>query len=755
MRLNLKIKTFGLTILTILLTSLIIGFLSYTITKRNLTQSFQARFERQNSQIHTILKNIEDKIKTYAFIIAQDKELIKALEKEDVGALEKILTSYFKELHRLDPLISTLEVTNKAGIVVMRGHNPQKRGDDKSKVYSVSLALQGNPTSGFEISPTTKEIACDAVLPVKSGPSIIGTLKVGAYLKSAFGEELKRLTQLEIAFYSKVGKEKPVFTTLKEAPSLKEEIYAKAKELKARKIFLGKENYLIGYHPLIGSEGEIKGILATFSSFKEVENSQKKLTNSLLIAVAPITISMLALSFILVSFLLRRINTLNTLVGKVTAGELDVNSDQVSLKERDEIDTLTKSFFHLVQNLGNIISQILNNILKLTMSSDNLRAKKDVIRKALNENFVRLENVTTAHKQMTDTILDIAKNITKAEEDAKLTMKSAEEGKNVLGRTVEEIRKVYKTTENTFALFNKLNQSVNEIGNIVSLIKDIADQTNLLALNASIEAARAGEAGKGFAVVANEVKNLAQNTIKATQAISEQIENIQRETFATTESMNLTKELVERATRATEEVRSTFMEIIESVEKLKDAIVSISSAVEEQSIVSNDVAKNLEEILEFSKKIEQESRIFDEATNNLTFVVEELRNLTSTFKTKVSEVYMLDLAKSDHRIFLGRIENALDGLITLDPKALADHTQCRFGKWYLNEGNKLLGHLSSFKAIDEPHKKFHEFTKACISAYNAGKKEEAKKIFEEMEEISEEIVNLLETTKMDYLGKSA
>ncbi len=661
MRLNLEIKIF---ILIILSTSLIIGFLSYSIMKRNLTESFQARFERQNPQIHIILRGIEDKIKIYASIMAQDKELIKALEKEDVGALEKTLTSYFKELHRLDPLISTLEVSNKAGIVVMRWHNPQKWGDDNFKVYTVSYALKGHITSGFEISPTTKEIDYDAGLPVKSGVS-------------------------------------------------------------------------------------------TLSSFKEVENSQKKLVNSLLIAIAPISIILLVISFIFVYLSSRRINTYNTLMDKLSAGELEVIFDRVRFKEREKINTLNRGFVNHVQNLKNIIYQIFNTTLKLTMSSGNLSIKKDIIIKALNENFVRLESVTAAHKQMTDTIVDIAKNITKAEEDAKLTMKSAEEGKNVLGRTVEQIRKVYETTENTFALFNKLNQSVNEIGNIVSLIKEIADQTNLLALNASIEAARAGEAGKGFAVVANEVKNLAQNTIKATQAISEQIENIQRETLATTESMNLTKELVESATHATEEVRSTFMEIIESVEKLKDAIVSISSAVEEQSIVSNDVAKHLEGIFEFSKKIEQKSHMLDEATLNIDDVVEELRNFIDIFKTKESEVYMLDLAKSDHRIFLERIENALDGFITLDHMALADHTQCRFGKWYHGKGNKLLGHLSSFKAIDEPHKKFHELAKACITAYNAGKKEEAKKIFEKMEKISEEIVKLLETIKMDYLGKSS
>ena len=113
-----------------------------------------------------------------------------------------------------------------------------------------------------------------------------------------------------------------------------------------------------------------------------------------------------------------------------------------------------------------------------------------------------------------------------------------------------------------------------KIGDVVKLIQDIAAQTNLLALNATIEAARAGEAGKGFAVVASEVKNLANQTAKATEEISQQINTNQLST--------------KEAVSAIEEIAATIVSV-------NEIATAIASAVEEQGAATREIARNVQE----------------------------------------------------------------------------------------------------------------------------------------------------------------
>jgi methyl-accepting chemotaxis protein len=119
-----------------------------------------------------------------------------------------------------------------------------------------------------------------------------------------------------------------------------------------------------------------------------------------------------------------------------------------------------------------------------------------------------------------------------------------------------------------------LSEAAGRIGEVVDLINDIAGQTNLLALNATIEAARAGEAGKGFAVVAQEVKNLANQTAKATEEISTQIEAIQDQTVG-----------------AVDDIRG----IRDIIGEINEISVTIAAAVEQQGVSTREIARNVQE----------------------------------------------------------------------------------------------------------------------------------------------------------------
>src|SRR5690606_22509853 len=129
------------------------------------------------------------------------------------------------------------------------------------------------------------------------------------------------------------------------------------------------------------------------------------------------------------------------------------------------------------------------------------------------------------------------KNATRVAEQARRGTQLANDGADVVRKTIESMETIAGSVRTSSATVEELGRRSAEIGQIIAVISDIADQTNLLSLNAAIEAARAGEHGRGFAVVADEVRKLAEKTSKATSEVRETISSTQNETVDAVRSM--------------------------------------------------------------------------------------------------------------------------------------------------------------------------------------------------------------------------
>jgi methyl-accepting chemotaxis protein len=209
----------------------------------------------------------------------------------------------------------------------------------------------------------------------------------------------------------------------------------------------------------------------------------------------------------------------------------------------------------------------------------------------------------------------------------------ADAGSHVVRDVTDSIGQVneYSTTMSTS--LDELGGLATGIGNIMTVITDIADQTNLLALNAAIEAARAGEAGRGFAVVADEVRKLAEKTMQATKEVGDAIRAMQSGAQASVSSMQKVTEMVHRANDLTGHSGEALARISSIVQETVQEVLAIGEATSEQAAASEKVTANTTEVKNLADNMAGSLQRANEAVLKLSELAEQLKNFIHSMQT--------------------------------------------------------------------------------------------------------------------------
>lgn len=379
------------------------------------------------------------------------------------------------------------------------------------------------------------------------------------------------------------------------------------------------------------------------------KNVNTSMTRAILIqgGIALVVVALLigAIIAILNLVAIKPLKVLTAMVTDLVQGEGDLTK-RLNLTSRDELGALAGVFNRFIERMQGLIREISNNAQTLNNASRDMSGVAEEVStgsrgmsamaketsEAANKLSNQMNSVAAASEQAATNVSMVAAATEEMTATVNEIAKNSEKARVVTGEAVVKAR-------NASTQVDELGNAAQEISKVTEVITEISEQTNLLALNATIEAARAGEAGRGFAVVANEIKELARQTAHATQDIKNRIMGIQKSTDMTvteigqiSEVIHMVNDLVATIATAVEEQSVTTQEISSNVSQAAIGIAEVNERVADNSTVATEIAHSINQVDDVAAQMNTNSSKVSGNSENLLALAKQLNDMVGKFK---------------------------------------------------------------------------------------------------------------------------
>jgi len=575
--------------------------------------------------------------------------IVEALELNDREMASRVVGSIFTSL-RDTSNITVFEIGNADGTVFIRGHNLTKYGDDKSSEEAIRKALNGQEVSGFIFG--TSGLGIRAIVPIKKGNTVLGTMQVGLNLSKNLLLSVSNLVG-NVAFYQE---DLLVQSTLEEDQkllNLKKEnnIYQRLHENETNVIVDSgntRYTYFAIHHPV---DNSVVGMIRLDQDISFIlKKKSDNLTFVVVISIISLAIAGL-FSYIVGNNISRPIKTIISILRDISEGEGDLTRC-IDVKSNDEINDMANYFnltFQKIRTLVNLVKQqsialknvginLSSNMTETAAAINEITANIQSIKNqtmnqsaSVTETSATMEQISKSIDKLNQLIEDQSANVTESSSSIEEMMANIGSVTQTLFKNSENIKRLSASSEAGRSVLDTVTAAIKDVAKesdglieISQIIQNIASQTNLLSMNAAIEAAHAGDSGKGFAVVADEIRKLAELSSTQTKTIGIVLNRI--------------KDSISVIIKYSDEVVIKFNSIESEIKTVSEQEEGIRRAMEEQSEGSKQVLEAITILNDITQKVQASSLEMLTGTNQVSKEARSMNTITQEITGGMNEI---------------------------------------------------------------------------------------------------------------------